>query len=50
MGDSVRGAQYNEHFLDVSTAASPRSDAKMVSVLFLNPDGEELLLLPSLLI
>lgn len=50
MGCFVRGAQYNEHFLDASTASSFWSDAKMVSVLFSNRDVEELVLLPSLLI
>ena len=50
MGHFVRGAQYNERFLDASTAVSSWSGAKTVSVLFLNPDVEELVLLPFLLI
>lgn len=44
------GAWYNECVLDASAAVSSRSDAKTVSVLFSNPDVEDLILLPSLLI
>lgn len=50
MGLFVRAAWYNEHLPDASTSASSKSDAKGISVLFSNPDVEELVLLPSPLI